>query len=294
MNNHLKGLLITILGVMILSPDSLFIRLANTNSWTILFWRGLLFALGIVLIILFIYRTRFVHQFLKIGKLGVLLGAFMGVSTVFFVIGIQNTSIANVLVIISTSSVFSALLSHFFLKEKTQFRTWLTMFIIIGAMALIMFDSYHSGGFWGDLSALMVAMIIAANFTITRQSKDINMVPAMAIGGLVTSIISGLVIVFSVTIPLALEAEAVPYVLANGVVTTLAFALIMIGPRYLPASEVSMIMQLEAVFGTYLGWLYLNETPSMQAIIGGVTIIIVLTIHSWFSLKNQAGAHDVA
>jgi len=45
MSQHLKGLLITTLGVIILSPDVLLIRMVQENSWTILFWRGLLFAL---------------------------------------------------------------------------------------------------------------------------------------------------------------------------------------------------------------------------------------------------------
>lgn len=285
MSEHLKGLLITIFGVLILSPDSLFIRLANTNSWTMLFWRGLLFTLGIVLIILIIYRSTILHQFIKMGKTGFFIGVMMGISTTFFVIAIQETSIANALVIISTSSIFSALLSRFFLNEKTQLRTWITIFIIIGAMILIMSDSYQSGGIWGDISALMVAIIIATNFTITHQKKNINMVPAMAIGGLVTAIIAGIVIFFSSTIPLHLTANAIPYILANGIVTTLAFALIMIGPRYISPAEVSMIMQLEIVFGTFLGWIYLNETPSIYAVAGGLIIITTLIIHSWLSLK---------
>jgi len=58
MLNHFKGLLITILGVVILSPDALLVRLANTNSWTILFWRGLFFALGITLVIFLTYREK--------------------------------------------------------------------------------------------------------------------------------------------------------------------------------------------------------------------------------------------
>ena len=286
MSQHLKGLLITTLGVIILSPDALLIRMVQADSWTILFWRGLLFALGITIIIFLIYGRNTLRQFLKIGKTGVLLGVLFGLSTLFFLSAVQNTSIANALVIISTSPVFAALLSWAFLKEKTHSRTWITMFVIISAMLVIMVDSYHSGGFWGDMSALLTSVLLAINFTITRQHKNINMVPAMAVSGLATAGIAALVIAFSTSIPFYLDESSIPYLLAMGLVITLAFSLIMLGPRYMPAAEVSMIMPLETVFGSYLGWLFLGEIPSTYVIIGGIVILVSLMIHAWFSLKK--------
>ena len=287
MSQHLKGLLITVLGVFILSPDALLIRLADSNTWTILFWRGLLFALGITIVIFLTYRGTTIRQFIKIGKAGLILGILFGLSTTFFVTGVKYTSIANALVIISTSPVFAALLSWAFLKEKTNLRTWITMFIIIAATASIMLNSFHEGGFWGDMSALVTALILAINFTITRQYKSINMVPAMAIGGLVTAAVAAIVIAFSTSpaIPLFAESSAIPYLLGMGLISTLAFSLITLGPRYMPAAEVGMIMPLETVFGSYLAWIFISEIPSMYAVISGAVIIITLSIHAWLSLR---------
>lgn len=285
MSQHLKGLLITVLGVFILSPDALLIRLADSDTWTILFWRGLLFALGITLIIFLTYRSTTIQQFTNIGKRGILLGFIFGLSTVSFVTAIQHTSIANALVIISTSPVFAALLSWAFLKEKTNLRTWGMMFIIIAATTTIMFNSFQYGGFWGDLSALAASIFLAINFTITRQAKDTNMIPAMALAGLTTTAIAALVISFT-TSPLYLEAPAIPYILWMGLITTLAFALITLAPRYMPAAEVGMIMPMETVFGGYLAWMFLNEAPSMHVIIGGGIIILTLIVHALLTLKN--------
>lgn len=286
MLQHLKGLLITVLGVFILSPDALLIRLADSDTWTILFWRGLLFALGIMVIIFLTYRSTTIRQFANIGKRGILLGFLFGWSTVFFVMAIQYTSIANALVIISISPVFSALLSWAFLKEKTNLRTWITMFIIIAATATIMFDSFKHGGFWGDMSALATAVLLAINFTITRQAKKINMVPAMAIAGLTTSAIAAIMIALTAS-PLLLEAPAIPYLLWMGLVVTLAFSLITLGPRYMPAAEVGMIMPLETVFGAYLAWIFLSEAPSMYVIVGGGVIMFTLMVHAWFTVKTS-------
>ncbi len=287
MSQHLKGLLITVLGVFILSPDALLVRLVSSDTWTILFWRGLLFALGIVLIILISYRSNAVKQFKHIGKRGLLLGFLFGLSTVFFVTGVQYTSIANALVIISTSPVFAALLSGVFLKEKTNLRTWITMFIIIVATSAIMFNSFKHGGFWGDMSALMTSILLAINFTITRQAKSINMIPAMAIAGLTTSAIAAIAIAFTSS-PLYLEATTIPYLLLMGLVITLAFSLITLGPRYMPAAEVGMIMPLETVFGAYLAWIFLNEAPSIHVIVGGAVIMFTLIIHAWLTVRTAS------
>ena len=284
MSQHLKGLLITVLGVFILSPDALLVRLVSSDTWTILFWRGLLFALGIFLIILITYRSNTIKQFKLIGKRGILLGFLFGLSTIFFVTGVQYTSIANALVIISTSPVFAALLSWVFLKEKTSLRTWITMFIIIAATSAIMFNSFKHGGFWGDMSALMTSILLAINFTITRQAKSINMIPAMAIAGLTTSAIAAIAICFTAS-PLYLEATVIPYLLLMGLVTTLAFSLITLGPRYMPAAEVGMIMPLETVFGAYLAWVFLSEAPSIHVIVGGSIIMLTLIIHAWFTVR---------
>ena len=291
MSQHLKGLLITILGVIILSPDAILIRMVQADSWTILFWRGLLFALGITIVIFLIYGKNTLRQFLKIGKIGVLLGVLFGLSTLFFLTAVQNTSIANALVIISTSPVFAALLSWVFLKEKTHSRTWITMFVIIAAMLVIMVDSYHSGGFWGDMSALITSVLLAINFTITRQHKNINMVPAMVVSGLATAGIAALVIAFSTLTSTSISLylhhpSSIPYLLGMGLVITLAFSLIMLGPRYMPAAEVGMIMPLETVFGSYLGWLFLGEIPSTYVVVGGIVILVSLMLHAWFSIKK--------
>ncbi len=285
MSQHLKGLLITVLGVFILSPDALLIRLANSDTWTILFWRGLLFAFGITVVIFLSYRSTTIRQFANIGKRGLMLGFFFGLSTVFFVTGVQYTSVANALVIISTSPVFAALLSWVFLKEKTNLRTWITMFIIIVAIGAIMFNSFQHGGFWGDMSALMTSVLLAVNFTITRQAKHINMVPAMAIAGLTTTAISALMIAFTAS-PLYLATPAIPYLLLMGLVTTLAFSLITLGPRYMSAAEVGMIMPLETVFGAYLAWIFLSEAPSIHVLIGGGIIMLTLTVHAWLTLRH--------
>lgn len=283
-SQQLKGILITTLGVIILSPDALLIRLLHADTWTVVFWRGLVFGIGICILMLIIYRQNTFRQFIKIGKPGIAIGLIFGFSSMFFTTAVQNTSISNTLVIISTSPAFAALFSWIYLKEKVQLRTWVTMFIIFIAIAAILYNGFQVGGTLGDLSALGTAILIAVSFTFTRKYKEINMVPAMAISGVVAITVSSVVAVVTNN-SLKLESDAIPYLILAGFVVTIAFALITLGPRYITAPEVSLIMPLETVLGIYLSWIFLNEIPSKLTIIGGIVVILALAIHAWLSLS---------
>ena len=167
-SDHLKGILITTLGVIVLSPDSILIRLLNAGTLTVLFWRGIVLCIGITLLMLIMYRKDTLQQFAKIGKPGLLIGLIFGTGTLCFTAAIQNTSISNTLVIISTSPMFAALFSWMFLKEKIKLITWIAMFFIMGAIAAIMSNSIGSGSFFGDICALGSSIMMAVSFTVTR------------------------------------------------------------------------------------------------------------------------------
>ncbi len=285
-SDHLKGILITTLGVIILSPDAILMRLLNADTWTILFWRGITFSTGIFLLMLLWYRQDTIRQFIKVGKPGILIGIIFSFSTLCFTVAIQNTSISNTLVIISTSPMFGALFSWIFLKEKIRLITWLAMLVIFGAIVTIMSNSFASGGLLGDISAFGTSIFMATSFTITRRYKEVNMVPAMAISGVMAALLALPLIMIS-TDSFLLSPSAIPYLVAAGAFITIAFALITLGPRYMSAPEVGLIMPLETVLGSYLGWLYLNEEPSMLTLIGGIVVIGTLIIHALLSLKKQ-------
>lgn len=285
-SNHLKGILITTLGVIILSPDSILIRMLDAGTLTVLFWRGIALCVGITILMLIMYRKDTLKQFIKIGRAGLLIGVIFGTGTLFFTAAIQNTSISNTLVIISTSPMFAALFSWIFLKEKIKLITWIAMLIISGAIAAIMSNSFGSGSFFGDICALGSAILMAISFTVTRHYKDINMVPAMAVSGIVSTLIAIPLIITTGT-TFALSTDVIPYLIMGGFFISIAFALITLGPRYMPAPEVGLIMPLETVLGSYLGWIFLKEEPNMLTIVGGLVVIATLSIHAWLSLKND-------
>ena len=285
MTNHLKGLLMTIFAVVILSPDSVLIRLvedasSEVDSWTVLFWRGLLYAAGVSLLVFIKYRTKTIAEFKNIGKGGLLIGLFSGISTGTFVFAIVYTSIANALVIISTGPIMIAIVAWFLLKEKSSLFTWTSMIIVFIGIYIVMSGSFGGDSLVGDFFALITAVMMGFTFTLTRKYKDVNMVPVNAIGGLIAALIAFLM-ANKITVP----AEVVGYIIAMGAILSVSFSLITIAPRYMPAAEVGMIMPLETVLGSLIAWYVINEVPSVNALVGGTIVIVTLFIHSWYSTK---------
>ena len=275
----------TIFAVVILSPDSVLIRLvedasSEVNSWTVLFWRGLLYAAGVSLLVLIKYRTKTISEFKNIGKGGLLIGLFSGISTGTFVFAIVYTSIANALVIISTGPIMIAIVAWFLLKEKSSLFTWTSMIIVFIGIYIVMSGSFGGDSLVGDFFALITAVMMGFTFTLTRKYKDVNMVPVNAIGGLIAALIA-LLMANKITVP----AEVVGYIIAMGAILSISFSLITIAPRYMPAAEVGMIMPLETVLGSLIAWYVINEVPSVNALVGGTIVIVTLFIHSWYSTK---------
>ena len=280
MNNHLKGLLIAFFGILILTPDAVLVRLADSNSWTVLFWRGLFFAAGIVVILLITYRSKAVNELINIGKGGVLIGLLTALGGTSFILAIHYTSIAKTLVIISISPIMVAIVSLIMLKEKPALYTWLSMIIVFIGIYIVMAGDKSGMNLMGNLFALTSVIVGGFSFTLLRKYKNVNMVPAMAVNGIAIAFIG-----FVFADSLVLSSQSMLYILASGIVLAVSFSLITIAPQYIPAPEVAMFFPLGTVLGTLMAWIIIKEEPSGNALIGGSIVIITLFCHAWYSAK---------
>ena len=281
MNNHLKGLLIAFFGIVILTPDAVLVRLADSNSWTVLFWRGIFFATGIIVILLLTYRSKAVNELINIGKGGVLIGILTALGGTSFILAIHYTSIAKTLVIISTSPIMVAIISLFMLKEKPEFYTWISMIIVFIGIYIVMAGDSGGMNLMGNFFALASVIIGGFSFTLLRKYKNVNMVPAMAVNGIVIAFIG-----FVFADSLVLSSQSMLYIFASGIVLAVSFSLITIAPQYIPAPEVAMFFPLGTVLGTLIAWIVIKEEPSSNALIGGAIVIITLFSHAWYSATS--------
>ena len=282
MNNHLKGLLIAFFGVLMLTPDPVLVRLADADTFTILFWRGIFYALGVLAILFATYRKNTFKELKNIGRPGIWIGLLSGIGGVTFIAAIQYTSIAKVLVIISTAPMVVAIISWAIINERPKLFTWISMLIIVTGIYIVMKGDTGTLNVMG--SALAVISIIAGgySFALTRKYSNVNMVPAMIVNALVVSCV-GLAFSSSFYLPF----DSLIYVIAGGILLAIAFSLITLAPRFIPASEVAMFMPLGTILGILSAWLVINEQPSSSSLLGGTIVVLTLFFHAWYSSKLQ-------
>ncbi len=281
-SHHRRGLTITTLGVLVLSPDSLLVRLIAVDQWTMVFWRGILMALALALFYGIAYRRGALDRFRAIGAAGLAIAGIFAAGTILFVVALNHTSVANTLVIISAAPLFAAIFSRVFLAEAVSPRTWAAILAALGGIGIIVSGSVRGGTMDGDLAALGTAVCMAGGLSLVRRRRDLDMVPAMALSGLLSALI-----VLPLAAPLALDPrQAGLFLLLGLIVLPVSFGLITLGPRYLPAPEVALVLLLETVLGPYWVWLVIGETPSSRAFIGGSIVIGVLILHSALALRG--------
>jgi drug/metabolite transporter (DMT)-like permease len=168
--------------------------------------------------------------------------------------------------------------------------------LVLSGIAVLVGDGLQQGTWAGDLAGIVVSLSLSANFVVMRHRKDINMVPATALGALWSALaVAAGALALGHAPPVPIGAGDLPWMLAMGlVVVPGAFGLITIGPRYITAPEVGLLMLLETLLGPLWVWLVLNELPTPTAFAAGVFVVVTLIGYFTVRLKRQAAARYAA
>ena len=282
MKTSSQWLTLSLVGVLLLSPDSLLIRLLNLSDFSLIFYRSYLPAVTLFIFILWFYKKNTIQAFLLIGVPGVIYATLYAVTHVCFVYSIQYTSVSNTLVIVASAPIFSAILSIIFLKEQPSLFTWLIIFIALVSMFIIGWGSYSTTGIFGDIMALIVAIAMGSGGVLVRYFKNIDLVPACFVG----CILAGLY-----TLPFQIEFDLtsiqILYLsLMCFVILPIPFIIMTIAPKYTPAYQVSLVFLLESVLGSAWVWIVINEVPSLNTIIGGAILLSSVLIYMILETKK--------
>lgn len=278
--DYRKGLLITAIGGMAITVDIPLIRLAQGEPWSVLALRTGTTLVAIVIWAIWRALSPNAPRLLP-GWFGLLVAAFYGLGSVFFVVAVFNTSTANLAFILSFNTMFSALLSWVFLKERPRNATLLAMAAMIVGVAIIVGGSIGHGTLVGDMLALGSALSIASAITLSRKSSE-----DMGFASLIGVAMPFLVGIFMVA-RTGYSIDAPWWLIFNGaVVMPIAFFCLGSGPRYLSGGEVAMFYLLETVLAPVWVWLIFSETPTRNSLIGGAILVVALVAHSLWQLRE--------
>ena len=227
-----KGSLLAFIAVMFITPDSLFIRLSNVGTWGLVFYRGIIPFLTVFLGMLIIYKMSFFKILFSSGYHGLIYIGTFTITNITFVVSIQNTNVANTLVMIAMAPMLSAILGALFLKELPDKKTWFAIFITFVAALYIFYDSLKIGNILGDILGLVTALGLAIGAVTIRSAKSKNLVPAAVVGKLLVAIFA----LFFVQSFALVEKDLIIVPLMCILCVAIPFVLVTIAPRFIPAA----------------------------------------------------------
>ena len=233
--------------------------------------------------LLIIYRSSLFKKILDNGWHGVFFILTFAITSIVFVISIENTNVANTLVMVALAPMLSAIISLIFLKENPDKKTWIAITITTLAVIYIFYDAIDSGDFLGNFLGLVCATGLAVNAVIIRSAKKISLVPSAMIGKLIVALFA---MIFVDQLKLE-NSDLIIIPLMCVACIAIPFVCVTLAPRYITAAEVNLFFLLETIFGPFWVWLVIKEQPSLETIIGGGIIITTITIHSALILKKN-------
>ena len=278
-----KGSLMAFVAVMFITPDSLFIRLSNVETWGLVFYRGIIPFFTVFLGMLIIYKLNFFKILFSSGFHGIVYIGTFSITNITFVVSIQNTNVANTLVMIATAPMLSAILGAYFLKEPPDKKTWVSIIITFFAIIYIFFDSLKIGNFYGDILGFITALGLAVGAVTIRSAKTKNLVPAAVIGKLFVATFA----LFFIESFALIEKDLIIIPAMCILCVAIPFVLVTIAPRFIPAAEVNLFFLLETIIGPIWVWMIIKEQPSIETLYGGAIIVSTIAIHSFLKLKNS-------
>lgn len=279
-----RGIIMSGVGMFILSPDGLLLRLVTDASiWDVIFFRSIFVATAISVFLLIKKRNNHSDVFRNFGRVGWTSTILMTIGGLTFVGAMANTSVANTLFLVATMPFFSAVLGWIFLGEAVRSRTWVTIALAFGGILIIFSESFGAGNWLGDTLAVLTAFLQGLNIVVIRKAKEREItVPAFCASAFLATLIA-----LPLAQPMTIGISDLFYLSLMGVIIVpIGLGLFLSGARYAPAAEVALLALVETVLGPIWVWIFIDEIPTQLAFIGGTIVILSVALNTGFGIRS--------
>lgn len=272
-----RGIAFAFFGMLGVSTDSFFIRLADIDGFDVTFWVGTFSAM------VTFTASRFLHGIAPLSAIRSggwplwTAGALQAGSTSVFVLGVTMTSVSNVVVIIASAPVFAAGLSTALLGERSSRRVWMAIGAVGIGVVIVVSGSFGNGSVTGDLFAVLAILQFCFSLVLLRRFPEINRTIMVGLGGLGMALIA--------VVPATLFGHGrttwIALILMGALFGPLARVFLAVAPRYLPAAEVGLFTPVETVAASIWAWLFFDEIPVLTTYIGGTVVVSAVLWGTW-------------
>lgn len=268
---YARGVLMSALGMILISPDSLLLRLiGDPNTWDLIFYRSGLTVVSLCAVLALRHRRGLVRHLRALGPYALLSGLILSSGNFLFVNAITHTSVANTLSILATMPLFSAVLGRILIGERVRLRTAITIFVALGGILTIFIGSIEVGNWEGNLFAFGVAFVHGLNLVVMRKAGNKDRIPSLALA----AAISTLATLAIGAHPAQVDAHDLRILAFAGLfLLPVSMTLFLSGTRFVPAAEVALLSLLETILGPLWAWIGVGEVPALPSVIGGLIVI---------------------
>lgn len=282
---YARGVLMSGLGMMLVSPDGLLLRLiGDRNSWDIIFYRSGFMAAVLMIFLLLRHRRNIIRHLIGLGPYALLSGLVLSSGNFFFVNAITHTSVANTLAILATMPLFSAALGRLLIGERVRPRTVVTIFVAIAGIVTIFIGSIDLGNWIGDLFAFGVAFVQGLNLVVMRRAGNADRVPSLCLAAAISA--GGALLIGAH--PGSVDAHDLRILAFAGLLMLpLSMSLFLSGTRLAPAAEVALLSLVETVLGPIWAWVGVGEVPAPTSLIGGFVVIAAVTTNGLLAVRSR-------
>ena len=283
MSDYVKGYLVLLLVIVVISMDSIAIRFTGLDGMSVAFWRNGGIALFMMLLAIMSYGVGGVINHLKAMTQSQCLSCLLfGVSGTFFSMAIQETSVVNVLMMFVLSPLLAVFMSAIFLKERiNNVVKFTSIFVVLGTFWAYK-DSFDTGA---DLGIFFAFVFVVANSGMSIVGRSLKTVPSSIIIMLGCGFWAILLAFTSPVMPDGVVATVSMF--ANVIMISVAYWGIVYSSRFVSAPEVNLMVITETVLGSLAAWVFLQEIPSSSNIIGGGVAFIAIVLNLSYSVYRQ-------
>jgi drug/metabolite transporter (DMT)-like permease len=260
-------------------------NIAEPDPWTIVFWRSAFASLFLLSFMLWRDGPRgTLRMFRGMGLAGLGVALCFGIASSSFVMALQYTTVANILLTQAAAPLFAALLAWMVFGERVNLPTWIAIAAVICGVAIMVSASF-SGEVspLGDGLALLITVLFSAAIVITRHHPEVRMMPAVCLGTAMACVVA-----FFLSGPLMVPGADLFWLFLFGAVNLGAgLAMFVTGARLVPAALAALVSTLEPVLGPVWVWLFHDEIPGLRTVIGGAIVFAALFLHILNDWRRQ-------
>ncbi len=275
--------MLTSIGIFIMSVESLMIKYTTVSSFVFSFYLGIFIFASTAGSLLFKKKEYVKNALTSSFGMLIICATMMSISNIFFITAVKTTIVANVVIIFSTSALFSSLIADLLYKEKMTRNIFYASFFMFIGLFIIFSDELSFGSMEGNIYALLCTILFSVSFVLLSKYKEMDRVVLTALSGVALSVIT-----YFLSDDLKIDTTNLLIVMSMGlVISSISRVLIGNGAKYISASEVSLLMLIETIMAPIWVWIFLNEIPSSNTYIGGSIIILTLIVNSLYTLKKE-------